>query len=78
MNVELTTYGKNALGQLTLNGNPPVIRKGKYKINLAHIADTSDEVLNHFLAPDNRNPYFKVVKEKPAASTSGAAVSAKK
>lgn len=67
MNIELTTYGQKALGSLTMAGKKPLISKGQFQINLRSLDNTPDNVIRHFLAPNNANPYFRVKAESSAS-----------
>lgn len=55
-----------------LAGRTPIIKKGAHQINLGKLDRASDAAINHFLAPDNFNPYFEV--EVSAAKGSASSV----
>jgi hypothetical protein len=67
--IKLTDYGQQALNIALVNGNKPVIKKGTHSINLNNLTRVSDATVQAFLAPDNFNPYFEVVKNTPAKTS---------
>lgn len=69
MKIELTPYGQKALADLTMAGNKPLISKGAHQINLRNLDNVSDNVIRHFLAPNNSNPYFRVKSESATSSS---------
>lgn len=76
-NIKLTDYGQKALSSALLAGRKPEIKKGVNIINLSKLDRASDATIKAFLAPDNSNPYFEVVKSSPPAASSTKAPSGK-